>query len=38
LSKSALISCQSFPCSLSYANLATFLCLKVRCSQCSKGG
>ena len=37
LSKSALISCQSFPCSLSYANLATFLCLKVRCSQCSKG-
>ena len=24
LSKSALISCQSFPCSLSYANLATY--------------
>jgi hypothetical protein len=37
LSKSALISCQSFPCSLSYANPATFICLRLRCSSSGAG-
>ena len=31
-SRSALMSCQSFPCTLSYGNLAASLCLKLYCS------
>ena len=37
-SKAALIPCHSFPCWLWYVNPTTFLCLKLCCSQCSKGG